>query len=184
MGNGGWQVYRKNRVWSDQYLDQIQRILGPILFQIADDETDMTQATDLHVLKAQPVAIACRVRRMNKNFSRFKNEFTIRAERPNGRKTELAKILDGFGDYYFYGWVDEQADRVAYYTVFDIDLFRQAIAADPTLASQTVTNPSDGIKFCAFDFQDFPAAMILESTLPGLSYDDVSDRIYFEDGAA
>ena len=58
---------------------------------------DAERNTDLIVLKLDAVRIACRVRN-HEYITRYGDEFTIRAERPSGVKTELAKIIDGWGD--------------------------------------------------------------------------------------
>ena len=49
--------------WSDIFLPQIKKIVGPLLLEPASFELDASEATDLVVLKARDMRIGCRVRR-------------------------------------------------------------------------------------------------------------------------
>ena len=98
-----WQLDKR---WADRFLPEIKRILGEHLIGEPPEEEDQEHNTDLMVLKMDAVRVACRVRR-NQYIDRYGDEFTIRAGRPNGSKTELTKIVEGWGDYFFYGFSDE-----------------------------------------------------------------------------
>lgn len=65
-------------------------------------------------------AISCRLRRLES--ARRYRDFTLRVGRASGATTELAKIRDGIGDYYVYGWID--GDRLEEYIVISLDVFR------------------------------------------------------------
>ena len=56
-------VYETDRRWSDRYIDAIRAIIGPRLLVTAPWELDRKQNTDLMVLTARDMTIACRVRR-------------------------------------------------------------------------------------------------------------------------
>lgn len=72
---------------------------------LAPPEEDMKRNTDLSFdLYAYRFRIGCRIRRCFYFCGQYKNEFTLRSHRFSGRKTELAKIVDGFGDLFFYGF--------------------------------------------------------------------------------
>ena len=60
---------------------------------------------DLVILKARSMAIGVRVRRPG-YAERFPGQFTIRSHRESGAKTELRKIVEGWGDWLFYGHAD------------------------------------------------------------------------------
>ena len=103
----GWQ---NDKRWSDKFLPEIKQILGLYLIGEPPIEEDQERNTDLIVLKMDAVRIACRVRR-HQYLERYGDELTIRAGRPSGVKTELTKIIEGWGDYIFYGFsnIDETA---------------------------------------------------------------------------
>jgi len=96
-----WQEDKK---WSDQYIPEIKTILAEYLIGEPPELEDQIKNTDLIVLKMEPARIACRIR--GPEYFKYKDEFTLRFERPSGTKTELSKILEGWGDYFFYGIAD------------------------------------------------------------------------------
>ncbi|MEM6277597.1 MAG: hypothetical protein AAF714_11685 [Pseudomonadota bacterium] len=56
-------TYGANRAWSDQYLPEIRRLVGPHLLKPAPEDLDTKQATDLMLLDARDMRLAARVRR-------------------------------------------------------------------------------------------------------------------------
>ncbi|MDR1574143.1 MAG: hypothetical protein LBS24_07525, partial [Clostridiales Family XIII bacterium] len=115
--------WREDKRWSDKFLPQIKRILGECLITEPPIEEDIERNTDLIVLRLDSVRIACRVRK-HKYLARYGNEFTVRAGRPSGAKTELTKIIEGFGDYFFYGFADENETELAKWLIGDLRAFR------------------------------------------------------------
>ena len=101
-------AYNFNRQWSDRFIPEIKAIVGAHLLSIAPDDQDMRHATDLMMLDAKDVRIAARVRRPG-YASRYPYDFTIRSQVPSGAETELAKIVNGKGDWMFYGHADASA---------------------------------------------------------------------------
>lgn len=172
--------YQRARAFADRYMPDVQAALGRYFFRETDRITDMTEATDLSVLALSPGKIAVRVRRMSQ-FDRYGGEFTVRAAAYGGHKSELEKFLDGYCDYGFYGWV--APDGLKYWTIYDLEVFRAAVRSEPLLLTRTAYNPSDGITFNVFRWVDFPASMILETTLPGLQTDPVTGDLYWERAA-
>jgi hypothetical protein len=104
-----WQADKR---WSDKFLRDIKRILGEHLIGEPPMEEDAERNTDLIVLRMDAVRIGCRVRK-HKYRDSYQDEFTIRAGRPSGVKTELAKIIEGWGDYFFYGFSNEDETGLA-----------------------------------------------------------------------
>jgi len=99
-------TYEKDRNWSDKYLEQVAAILKKnasdlIVISIAPDEIDRTGATDM-IIRIDGGDVAVRLRRDNCTY----RDLTIRSKRASGYKTELSKILEGFGDWYLYGWTN------------------------------------------------------------------------------
>ena len=95
-------IYQTNRNWSDQFLPQIKRIVGSHLLETSPDPLDWHQATDLLMLDARDMRIAARVRRPG-YATQYPHQFTIRSRVASGAETELSKIVNGKGDWLFYG---------------------------------------------------------------------------------
>lgn len=94
-----------NRDWhefSDPYLPLVQEIVGPLLLTKAPPFCDLREATDLKTFTAQPTRLAVRIRRPG-YVERYPFDFTIRYERASGEDTEMKKLVDGWGDLFFYG---------------------------------------------------------------------------------
>lgn len=112
-----------NKQWSDKFLPEIKMILGLHLIGEPPIEEDCERNTDLIVLRMEAVRIACRIRRYN-YFCRYPNDITIRSKVPSGAKTELTKIIEGWGDYFFYGFSDEQEQRLIAWRLCNLSAFR------------------------------------------------------------
>lgn len=116
----GWEDEKR---WSDRFIPEIKSILGQILIGEASQEEDMKRNTDLIVLRMEAVRIACRVRRF-KYLENYGDEFTIRCNSQENAKTELHKVISGWGDVFFYGFCDESETRLAKWIVGDLSVFR------------------------------------------------------------
>lgn len=106
--------------WAQQFIPHISQILARVFVKEAPINMDMRENTDL-VLEMAGQRIAVRVRKI-KEYGLYnrRNEWTIRSKRPSGVQTELAKILYGWGDYYFYGWGDVRDKHIKAYTIIDL----------------------------------------------------------------
>lgn len=114
--------FEKDKAWSDTFLPEIKRHLGEYLIaEPKDFDEDKYRNTDLIVLELKAVRIACRIRRET-YYEKYGSEFTIRSERRSGNKTELAKIIEGWGDYIFYGFADDE--RLTHWFIGDLKAFR------------------------------------------------------------
>lgn len=103
-------AYESDRRWSDKFIPAIKQIVGPRLLSVTPDEIDCKQAADLMVFTARDMKIAARVRRPG-FADKYPYEFTIRARRDSGAETELSKIVNGWGDWLFYGHADAEDER-------------------------------------------------------------------------
>jgi len=115
--------YDKDKRWSDRFLPEIKQIIGCCLISEPPVEEDAERNTDLIVLRLEAVRIACRVRRYE-YLAGFGDEFTIRAGRPSGAKTELTKIIEGWGDYFFYGFANKDETGLVKWVLGDLKAFR------------------------------------------------------------
>lgn len=151
--------YDLNRSWSDRFLPEIQELVGPHLLDVAADEPDRRQATDLMMLTARDVRVAARVRRPGFG-RRYPYEFTLRSRLPSGAETELAKIVNGHGDWLFYGHASEDQARIEDWWLIDLRAFRAGLIRQATNGGRIrcgdKVNP-DGTCFKWFDIRSFSA---------------------------
>ena len=157
--------WKRDKGWSDLFIPEIKSILGVHLIGVASWEEDAKHNTDLVVLKMDGFRIGCRIRK-EKYLRRWPNEFTIRTVRASGMKTELAKILDGWGDYFFYGFESKEGERLGAWLIGDLGIFRhwhrcQRLqgCSDPGL--ENGNKEPGGSKFRAFKVAEMPDGFII-----------------------
>jgi len=161
----GWTDDKR---WSDKFLPEIKRILGEHLIGEPPQEEDAERNTDLIVLRMEAVRIGCRVRK-HQYASRYGNEFTIREGRPSGVKTELTKIIEGWGDYFLYGFADEQESSLCRWFLGDMKVFRlwfnrHIISGKGEIpGSQKQNTDAASSWFRAFNLDDLPAEFVVAS---------------------
>ena len=165
--------YCADRVWSDQWVPILRGIIGPYLLVPSSLEQDRTQAADLVTLIARNMTIGCRVRRPGYG-DRYPGEFTIRSERDTGARTELEKILEGWGDWFFYGHANGQS--IYPWWLIDLNVFRAHVMllitgvagyeSDGVLWGQR--RNSDGTSFLWFRVDAFPSSLLLSSSVDRL----------------
>jgi hypothetical protein len=157
--------WKQEKEWTDRLLPHVKCILGAHLIGEAPVEEDQEHNTDLIVLTLKPVRVACRIRR-NEYLAKYPDEFTVRSSVPSGAKTELTKIIEGWGDYFFYGFADEARLKIAAWTLCDLSVFRIwfnrgifRLGAGQT-PGQIMKN-SDGTSFHAFNLEDLPTEFVV-----------------------
>ncbi|MEM7470723.1 MAG: hypothetical protein AAF340_05170, partial [Pseudomonadota bacterium] len=150
--------YPSNRRWSDRFLPEIKQIIGSHLLETAPDPEDHFNATDLMMLDARDMRIAARVRRPG-YAGRYPNQITIRSKLPSGAPTELSKIVNGKGDWMFYGHSNASQDGIAHWSLIDLRAFRAGLIRHTQngwpIRMGDRTNP-DGSGFKWFDVSSFP----------------------------
>jgi len=126
MGKGidKMKSWESDKKWSDKFLTEMKAIIG-INFIGEIKAEDQKRNTDLIVLKMGAIRFACRIRRYDQNYHRYKDEFTIRATRPSGIKTEFHKIMEGWGDYIFYAFSNEKETGLKSWFIGDLKVFRR-----------------------------------------------------------
>ena len=131
--------------------------------QVAPNALDWHEATDLLTLDCKDVRIAARVRRHGYS-KRFSNDFTIRTQTLSGAPTELSKIVNGHGDWMFYGHANVSGDRLDSWFLIDLKAFRAALIRHRQnglpLRFGDKRN-SDGTAFKWFDIRSFPEEPML-----------------------
>lgn len=149
-------AYRNDRDFGDSWIPAIKRIVGPRLMSITPDEIDCKQAADLMVFTARDMKIAARVRRHG-FAGRYPYEFTIRARRDSGAETELSKIVNGWGDWMFYGHSDAEGKQFELWWLIDLHAFRAALIRDRGSLKYGDKPNGDGTYFKWFDLRSFPS---------------------------
>jgi hypothetical protein len=158
------RAWEADKSWSDRFIPQLKRILADILIGPAPEEEDQKRNTDLIVLGMQNLRIACRVRRP-RYFKDYFREFTIRLDRPTGAKTELDKILDGFGDYFLYAFADAAEKRIQTWTLGRLPVFRTHYQSGRA-PGRVKCNP-DGTRFRYWSWAEFPSEFIADRNWSG-----------------
>ena len=116
--------------------------------------------SDLGVTRKQWVRTPGYVQRAD-----YANEFTIRARRDSGAKTELAKVLEGWGDYLFYGHGDGAAGFTAW-MLGDLRVFRlwfnRRVVLMPAgdMPGKPFQN-GDGTHFRSFKIDELPEGFVI-----------------------
>ena len=155
--------WQNDKAWSDQYLPEIKKILGLYLIGEPPQEEDARHNTDLIVLSMAAVRIGCRIRRPG-YAEKYGNEFTIRTSRPKNMKTELAKVIEGWGDYFFYGHAGD--DGLALWALCDLKVFRlwfmsQLAKRKGDIPGVLQKNGDGSSDFRAFKFCNLPSDFIV-----------------------
>ena len=166
----------KDKDWSDHFIPEIKRVLVAHLCKrligAAPVEEDRERNTDLIVLTMRDTRIAARVRRPH-CLARFGYDLTIRTERPSGSKTEMEKIVEGWGEFMLYGFSAGDERTLARWILIDLAAFRvwldRYMALHAGDRPGTVERNTDGVLFRAFDVRDFPRTMIVADFPAGYS---------------
>lgn len=149
--------------WQRCFIPELKRIVGEHLIGEAPAEEDAERNTDLIVLRLEAVRVACRIRHWQ-YIHDYGDEFTIRASRPSGAKTEMRKLVEGFGDYILYAFADEKEEHLAAWLLGDLSLFRGWFAEQLMRigkAPGTRRHNGDGTSFYAFNILDLPADFVV-----------------------
>lgn len=161
------KVVKKDWDWSNLFLPVIRSLVGPHLLESASLDVDRKRAADLVVMRAKNLMIACRVRRPVKR-AEYLNQFTLRSRRESGAKTELGKIVDGWGDWMFYGIAANETDsKLARWYLIDLHAFRAHLIRNQSRLLTGEQSTRDGTCFRWFDIQSFPKepAILIASSI-------------------
>lgn len=154
--------YRDDASWSEQFIPEMRCLIGPHLLTPSSLEQDRHEASDLVVLRGRDMTIACRIRRPG-YASRYPHQFTLRSHRENNMKTELAKIIEGWGDWLFYGHArtTEAVDGIEPWWLIDLSNFRAHLIRDGYRCTRQLRHDkqsnNDGTWFRWFDINSFSA---------------------------
>jgi hypothetical protein len=149
--------------WQRRYNRKLQSIAAtaaPRTVRRGTWREDRHRNSDLVIHSSGDLSVACRLRRYEK-WEHHWYEFTVRASRPRwGTTTELAKALEGAGDFFLYGF--GRADgEIPLWTFADLEVFRAVY--EPTMGRE-FENPDGSSSFFVFRWDEFPGDFILEES--------------------
>lgn len=157
-------MWQNDKRWSDKFLPEIKSLIGLHIISEPPIEEDAERNTDLIVLDMQPVRIACRIRRFSYyENQQYRNEITIRAGRPSGVKTELRKIIEGWGDYLFYGFTNKDETGLQQWVIIDFKEVRGWMfdhIYNNTAPWKFQNNKDDSSSFLVLDVRNIPSKAI------------------------
>ena len=111
---------------AQEYMDAAIEYSSPYLinrcFRIATPYEDMVEATDAKIM---PINIAFRNRLKNRSYC---NYITLRSVVKYGGRTEIHKIMDGYGDVYIYSWRHPHIPKkLSTIFILDLHIFREGL---------------------------------------------------------
>lgn len=153
---------------SHRFDQAIKQIAGPLFLNVAPLSEDLHHATDFTtVLHSGQVQLAARVRSY-RYLGPYGDEFTIRCQTKTGAKTELDKIIEGWGTHIFYGFAspDTSADTIVAWFIGDLNVFRgwysKQLAISPVDSPPGKRVPNqDGSAGRAFGIDDLPNEFVV-----------------------
>jgi len=152
-----WQA-RKQAV--DRYTPEIKAYLAAAFIIESPVRIDENEATDLMVFDVRPYRVGCRVRDFwYWKSERFRNQFTVRSSLQSGSKTELSKILDGWGDFMFYAFADQASIHIHAAVLLDLRVFRASVEL-PQIQYTIETNKDGKSSFHAYQIASFPPELV------------------------
>jgi hypothetical protein len=169
--------WHNDKHWADKLMPDIKAVLGQHLLGDASREDDEKHATDLVTLHMKDLRIAVRMRRRKYSENEhYVGQFTIRTERSSGMKTELAKVIEGWGDYYFYGFEGQEDGRLGIWHLIDLKQFRLGYmrllveCERGNCPGETIKNADGKSTGCAFSYEWFSTDLVIAS---GIGVDGV-----------
>jgi hypothetical protein len=158
-----WQL---DKAVTDAYLPTVQAIAGTQFMVEAPYEDDAKRNTDLIVLQSGGIRLAVRLR-SQQYWHRYPGEFTIRYSRPMGTLTEFDKIIDGWGDYFFYGFRHRNPPRLIAWGILDLTAFRNFAKEHRDKHGKwpgcEKGNRDQSSSFLAFQWSEIPLGAIIAS---------------------
>jgi hypothetical protein len=148
--------YSTDRAYSDRFIPTIKQVVGPHLIVPADLKADIKQATDMTILTAKDMTVACRVRRPG-YVDRYGWQFTMRSKRDSGAETELSKIVKGWADWMLYAFAqsDDPDDGFARWFLIDLKHWRCHLMRRTARPLCGDRSNNDGTYFAWFDVRSF-----------------------------
>ena len=146
---------------NQRYFPQIKRILNKNSYMFSElleatPQQDYKEGFD-SIFTFNDIKIPLRIRKYE--YAKEYRDVTIRSRTRSNGETEIDKIKQGFGDYYFYAWECEDRKRLFCYLIFDLKKFNSSglvlRPSDPDIPN------GDGTSFNAYRIFDLIMANAL-----------------------
>ena len=101
------------------------------------------------------------------NMFGFNGDFTIRTKRhANAAKTEWDKVIEGWGDWLFYGFgeCDDGQPIIRHYRIGDLNILRREFDNRPTVFQNIQHNTDGRTSFRCIRWGDMPQEFIVTSS--------------------
>lgn len=154
--------WQQDKNAADRFMPEARRVLAELFIRPADLHADLHEATDLKVFTIAPLTVAWRHRSADYLY-RFPFDVTIRTSRPSGAKTEFAKILEGWGDFFLYSFGSIGAPHFLAYRILSLAALRAQVAVGPPLRSRDLVNCDGSSGFRAYDTRAFAPGVQLRA---------------------
>ena len=169
--------YEDKRKFSDKFVTEVKKILGEQFLIEAPLIEDLKKNTDIRSFVMWPIRYGFRVR--SNSDIHFNKDFTLFYESPKGSEIEVEfhKMLKGYGDYFLYGFADEEEKGFACWGICNLNVLRGFIenyAAKnngelPGKIIPKYTKKKQYLgKFIAFKWKDLPEGGVFSSMGLGL----------------
>jgi hypothetical protein len=148
-------------MWADAFMDEIIQIVAklqqanPDMVMVPRDAEDRKRNSDLMILGINATRIACRVRKPE-YAEKYADEFTIRFRLPWGGGTEYQKIMDGWGQFFFYGFADAQEKTLQKWVYCDLNVLRDYFIKNPVNTKEILRNKDNSSHFLAIRWREIP----------------------------
>lgn len=162
VSNGGVSHtnFRDSFKWSNLWINKIRTIVGAHLLRPSTVEEDTQEATDLIMLRAEAMRVACRLRKPG-YVPAFAWDVTFTARRENGFPCEWDKLVIGKkANWFFYGHASTVTPegRIHPWFLIDVDMARPYLLSRKWI--ERGPNKDELGRRCwfyAFDLRNHPA---------------------------
>ncbi|WP_313673253.1 hypothetical protein [Mycolicibacterium sp.] len=157
--------------WQQDLLPEVKKACAMHLVAEAPAEEDMRRNTDLIVLRLDAIRVAVRLRRY-RYLSEYGHQFTIRTSRDHSKNPiELAKVIQGWGDYMFYGFASKDSKTLARWSLLDLNVFRlwhmrYLVTNRGLMPGDETPNPDGSSSFRAYNISDIGSGFVVASEPP------------------
>lgn len=157
--------YGTDKAWADRWIEPQMKIINPIVnlyfprrTEVSSWELDAHHAIDLVVAREKKLDIDIGLRVRGAGWPL--NEFTLRFSRPEGTKTEFAKIMAGNGRWFAYFHSDRPEKLLPHWVILDLNVIRR----NPDIRGRRMWNRDRSSSFYVFDIKKFPFTLLIAAS--------------------
>ena len=150
--------FEEQFAWQERYIGTVVQLIAPHLITVSSPEVDKNKNGDLEIAFPRNGTVAVRLR--TQKYAQYAGEVTFRSRSKHNGKTEISKIIDGYGDYFFYGHVGSE-NIIWYWHLLSLNEVRASFTRNSSMLLRSQMPNGDGTWFLPFKVErDFPRAVI------------------------